>query len=227
MWRVSVELRRFRGLGSRGWSAGVAEVAISETPYVAQRAAFYAVIACWWVFGLTFWLRKRPPRAREAKRDWTSLSGLLLQAVAYFCVWFHPLQRREFSPIASGAQAVQWGLAVLTVAIAVASVWLVNASARRLGKQWALAARLVEGHTLIQDGPYRFVRNPIYTGMFGMLLATGLAAAQWIPLLVAVVLFITGTYIRIRSEEQLLRGAFGREFEEYARRVPALIPGIY
>lgn len=202
-------------------------MAISETLHVAQRAAFYAVIVCWWVFGLTFWLRKRPPRAREAKRDWTSLMGLSLQVVAYFCVWFHPLQRREFSPVASGSQVVQWGLAALTVAIAVASVWLVNVAARRLGKQWALAARLVEGHTLIQEGPYRFVRNPIYTGMFGMLLATGLAAAQWIQLLVAIVLFIAGTYIRIRSEERLLREAFGAEFEAYARKVPALIPGIY
>jgi protein-S-isoprenylcysteine O-methyltransferase Ste14 len=210
-------------------------VAISETPYgapyiapyFAQRAAFYAVIVCWWVFGLTFWLRKRPPRAREAKRDWTSLVGLLLQAIAYFCVWLHPLWRREFSPVASGSPGVGWGLAVLIVAIAAGSVWLVNAAARRLGKQWALAARLVEGHTLIQDGPYRFVRNPIYTGMFGMLLATGLAAVQWIPLLIAMVLFMVGTYIRIRSEERLLREAFGSEFEAYARRVPALIPGIY
>jgi len=113
------------------------------------------------------------------------------------------------------------------MAIAIASVWLVNAAARRLGKQWALAARLVEGHTLIQDGPYRIVRNPIYTGMFGMLLATGLAAGRWIPLLVAIVLFAAGTYIRIRSEERLLRQAFGSEFEQYARNVPALIPGIY
>ena len=200
---------------------------ISETPHLAARAAFYAVIACWWIFGLTFWLRKRPPQAREAKRDWTSLIGLFLQAAAYFMVWFHPLQRKQFSPVASGSQAAEWGLAVLTVAIAVASVWLVNAAARRLGKQWALAARLVEGHELIQDGPYRIVRNPIYTGMFGMLLATGLAAAQWIPLLIAIVLFIAGTYIRMRTEERLLSAAFGSEFEAYARRVPALIPGIY
>ena len=205
----------------------VKEVGISETAHVAARAAFYAVIVCWWVFALTFWLRKRPPRAREAKRDWTSLIGLLLQAAAYFIVWAFPLQRRHFSPIMSGSPLVQWGLAGLAVAIAVASVWLVNAAARRLGKQWALTARLVEGHTLIQDGPYRFVRNPIYTGMFGMLVATGLAVTQWVPLLVAIVLFIPGTCIRIRSEERLLREAFGSEFEEYARRVPALIPGIY
>jgi protein-S-isoprenylcysteine O-methyltransferase Ste14 len=202
-------------------------VAISSTPHLAARAAFYAVIVCWWIFGLTFWLRKRPPRAREAKRDWTSLIGLSLQAAGYFCVWSFPLRQKQFSRVASGSPAVEWGLAVLTVAIAVASVWLVNAAARRLGKQWALAARLVEGHTLIREGPYRFVRNPIYTGMFGMLLATGLVARQWFPLLVAIVLFIPGTYIRIRSEERLLRQAFGPEFEAYTRKVPALIPGIY
>lgn len=202
-------------------------MAISSTPHVAARVTFYAVIVCWWIFGLTFWLRKRPPRAREAKRDWTSLIGLLLQAAGYVCVWSSPLLQKQFSPVTSRAPVVEWGMAALTVSVAVASVWLVNAAARRLGKQWALAARLVEGHTLIQDGPYRIVRNPIYTGMFGMLLATGLAVTQWIPLLIAIVLFIPGTYIRIRSEERLLREAFGSEFEAYARNVPALIPGIY
>jgi protein-S-isoprenylcysteine O-methyltransferase Ste14 len=202
-------------------------VTISPTPHVAVRVAFYAVIVCWWIFGLTFWLRKRPPRTREAKRDWTSLIGLLLQAAGYVCVWFSPLLQRQFSPVTSRAPGVERGMAALTVSVAVASVWLVNAAARSLGKQWALAARLVEGHTLIQDGPYRFGRNPIYTGMFGMLLATGLAAGQWIPLLVAIALFIPGTFIRIRSEERLLREAFGSEFEEYARKVPALIPGVY
>jgi protein-S-isoprenylcysteine O-methyltransferase Ste14 len=210
-------------------------VAISEAALVApdialhlaQRAAFYAVIACFWIFILTFWLRKRPPRAREAKRDRTSLIGMLLQGAAYFCVWSFPLEQKHFSPVRPGSPVLEWGLAVLTVAIAVASTWLVNAAARRLGKQWALTARVVEGHTLIQDGPYRFVRNPIYTGMFGMLVATGLAVTQWIPLLVAIVLFAVGTWIRVRSEERLLREAFGSEFEAYARKVPALIPGIY
>jgi protein-S-isoprenylcysteine O-methyltransferase Ste14 len=202
-------------------------IASDVAQHIAQRAAFYAVIACWWIFLLTFWLRKRPPRAREAKRDRTSLIGMLLQAAAYFCVWSFPLEQKHFSPVRPGSPVVEWGLAVLTVAIAAASTWLVNAAARRLGKQWALTARVVEGHTLIQDGPYRFVRNPIYAGMFGMLVATGLAVTQWIPLLVAIVLFAVGTWIRVRSEERLLREAFGSEFEAYARKVPALIPGTY
>lgn len=199
----------------------------SETPHLAAYVAFYAIIVCWWIFGLTFWLRKTPPPAREKKRDRISLVGLLLQAAAYFIVWSFPLERGRFSVRSHRSPAAQWGWALLSVALAVASVWLVNSAARRLGKQWALAARLVEGHTLIQDGPYRFVRNPIYTGMFGMLLATGIAAGRWLPLLLATVLFALGTYIRIRAEERLLRSAFGREFEEYARKVPALIPGLY
>jgi len=152
---------------------------------------------------------------------------MFLQGAAYFCVWAFPLGQIHFSPVRPASPVVEWGLAVLTVAIAVASTWLVNAAARRLGKQWALAARLVEDHTLIQDGPYRFVRNPIYAGMFGMLVATGLAVTQWIPLVIAIVLFAAGTYIRVRSEERLLREAFGSEFEAYARHVAALIPGIY
>jgi hypothetical protein len=65
------------------------------------------------------------------------------------------------------------------------------------------------------------------TGMLGMLVATGLIGMEWERLAIAVVLFVVGTHVRIRAEERLLRGAFGVRFEEYARRVRALIPGIY
>ena len=202
-------------------------VAILEAMHLAQRAAFYAVIACWLVFLVEFGFRKRASRPQEVKRNRNATLGMLLEGVGYFMVWLQPLQRKQFAPFAPASQVVEWSLAVLAVAVAVFSAWLVDAASRRLGKQWALAARLVVGHKLIQDGPYGFVRNPIYLGMFGMFLATGLVLTQWIPLLVASLLFIAGTYIRIQSEERLLREAFGSEFEDYARRVPALIPGIY
>jgi len=191
------------------------------------RAVFYAVIGCWCIFLVSFALRARQPRTQETKRDRTAMAGFFLQAVGYFAVWLQPLRREQFSAIVPMPFAAEVVLAVVTVALAAASVWLVNAAARRLGKQWALAARLVEGHDLIRDGPYRLVRNPIYAGMFGLLLATGLAMSRWTTLLAACVLFVVGTVIRVRSEEKLLRQAFGAAFEEYARKVPALIPGIY
>jgi protein-S-isoprenylcysteine O-methyltransferase Ste14 len=125
------------------------------------------------------------------------------------------------------SRTIEIAVGVFTVVVAAGSVWLVMCAVRTLGQQWALAARLVEGHNLITEGPYSWVRNPIYTGMFGMLLATGLAVSRWIVLPAAIVLFAIGTVIRVRSEEKLLREAFGPQFEEYTRRVPAVLPGIY
>jgi protein-S-isoprenylcysteine O-methyltransferase Ste14 len=108
--------------------------------------------------------------------------------------------------------------------LAVGAVWFCAASIRALGQQWSLAARIVEGHKLVTEGPYSIVRNPIYTGMLGMLLATGLAVSHWIGLVFAIAMYTIGTVIRVRSEERLLREMFGREFDEYARNVRAVIP---
>jgi protein-S-isoprenylcysteine O-methyltransferase Ste14 len=188
---------------------------------------FAAVVLCWMGFAAVFLLRKRPPKEPEAKRDRWSLLGIFLQMCAYFLVWFQPPWQPFLPPVAALSGNVGIAYSVCTVALAVASVWLVAAAVRTLGKQWALAARLVEGHKLITEGPYGFVRNPIYTGMLGMLVATGLAMEHWAALDVAVVVFAVGLVIRVRSEEKLLRAAFGREFEEYAKRVPAVLPGIY
>jgi protein-S-isoprenylcysteine O-methyltransferase Ste14 len=186
-----------------------------------------AVVLCWMAFAAVFIFRRKPPKQEEAKRDRLSLLGIGLQMCAYALVWFQPPGSPFLPPVAvlSGGAGIVFS--VCTVALAVASVWLVAAAVATLGQQWAFAARLVEGHKLITAGPYRFVRTPIYTGMLGMLVATGLAMEHWKQLAVAVVLFGVGLVIRVRSEEKLLRAAFGAEFEEYARRVPAVVPGIY
>jgi protein-S-isoprenylcysteine O-methyltransferase Ste14 len=190
-------------------------------------AVFFAVMGCWVVFLAAFALRARRPVVRETKREGSALLGMALQFLCYLAVWLPSLQRTKFSPILPMGHVAELTLAVATAAIAVTSVWLVDAASRSLGKQWALAARLVEEHDLVTSGPYRWVRNPIYLGMLGLLLATGLAISRWEILVPAMLVFVVGSVIRIRCEERLLRQAFGETFEEYARKVPALIPKIY
>jgi protein-S-isoprenylcysteine O-methyltransferase Ste14 len=185
------------------------------------------VVLCWIIFASVFLLRKRNEGVQEAKRDRAAGLGVALQMCAYAVAWFQPPRSAFLPPRAALAGSVGIAFGAFTVAIAIASVWLVGAAVRSLGKQWAVAARLVGGHKLITIGPYRFVRNPIYTGMLGMLIATGLAMEHWIALGVAIVLFMIGLFIRVHTEEKLLRVAFGEEFEEYAKRVPAVLPGIY
>jgi protein-S-isoprenylcysteine O-methyltransferase Ste14 len=186
--------------------------------------AFAVVMLSWFVFVVVFalFLRQKAPSAPDRKRERTSIAGIALQGVSYAVVW--TLRRPPFTSIVSFRKSVEIALAVLTMALAIGSVWFVSAAVRTLGKQWSLAARVLEGHKLITSGPYNVVRNPIYTGMFGMLLATGLAISHWIGLLIAIVVFAVGTAIRVRSEEKLLRETFGEEFDAYARKVPAVVP---
>lgn len=186
---------------------------------------FAVVILSWIAFVIAFLARKKPPAAPEQKREPGSIAGLALQGVSYAIVW--AVHRPFFTPIAAMSKSLETTLAAFTMLLAVSSVWFTSAAVRTLGRQWSLSARLVEGHKLVKEGPYRIVRNPIYTGMLGMLLATGLAVTHWIALAIAVVVFAIGTWIRVRSEEKLLRGAFGAEFEEYARKVPAVVPYLF
>jgi protein-S-isoprenylcysteine O-methyltransferase Ste14 len=185
------------------------------------------VVLCWAIFVGIFLFRKKSAPQTESKRDRISVLGIALQAFGYFLVSFQPPGRPFLQPVAalSGAGGILFG--VFTFGLAAGSDWLVASALRTLGKQWAVAARLVEGHNLITAGPYSYVRNPIYTGMLGILIATGLAMHHWRLLPVGLVVFAVGLVIRIRSEEKLLRAAFGKEFEDYARRVPAVLPGIF
>lgn len=193
-----------------------------------MHAAVCAVVAGAWVafeVVLFLFLRRRPPQAREGARDTSSRIGLALQSLSYVVVLAS--MRERFTHIASLGQVLDIALAVSTAVLAVGSVWLMRSAFGTLGAQWSLTARVLADHELIMSGVYGLVRHPIYTGMFGLLLATGLAASHWIGLLAGLVVFWTGTSIRVRSEERLLRAAFGAQYEDYARRVPAVLPGIY
>jgi len=78
---------------------------------------------------------------------------------------------------------------------------------------------------LTMTGPYAYTRNPLYLG--SLIIAAGFALAArslWIALALALIFF--AIYIPvIRFEEQFLRSQFAG-FDEYARRVPRLLPRI-
>ena len=183
--------------------------------------AFVVMVLSWFAFVVSFLFHKKPPSPPDRKRDSSSIIGIVLQGAGYGIVW--TIRRSWFTPMFPN-KSLEIVLAVLTMFLAVWSVWFCCAAIRTLGKQWSLAARVVEGHKLVTEGPYNIVRNPIYTGMFGMLLATGLAVSHWVGLVIALVVFAIGTFIRVRSEERLLREMFGHEFDAYAHEVPAVIP---
>ncbi len=187
--------------------------------------ALFVLALCWLGFGVIVVLGKRGAERSTKRQDFKSHAGFFLQCLGYaICLSFG---RRYFSPIVRMSQTAEWLVAAFAALIAIASTWFCFAAARALGRQWALVARVIEGHELIRRGPYAVVRNPIYLAMLGMLVATGLIVSGWQGLAVATIVFMIGTEIRIRSEEKLLREALGSQFDEYAAEVPALIPRVF
>jgi protein-S-isoprenylcysteine O-methyltransferase Ste14 len=191
-----------------------------HTDYIGLTALILVALS-WILFGLIFLLRRKPAQAKEAKRDSAARWGMVLQGCGFGLVW--SMRRSYWWPI-SGWLAAEIILAALAVVLAYASNWFCYWAVQTLGKQWTYAARVIEGHELITQGPYAVVRNPIYLGMFGLMVATGLVLDIWWALGLAVILFLIGNQIRVRAEEKLLREAFGPKFDEYAQRVPAFLP---
>jgi protein-S-isoprenylcysteine O-methyltransferase Ste14 len=191
-------------------------------PGLATEIAAFVMAAGWAGFAAILAIGKRGAAKGAAQRDAKSTIGFLLQCAAYLLCFVLP--RIYFSPLLPRQPQSEVFFAALVIALTLVSVWFCFAAARALGKHWALMARVIEGHELIRQGPYAIVRNPIYLAMLGMLLATGLAVSRWQTILVSMVVFVAGTIVRIRTEEKLLRAAFGVQFDDYARAVPAFLP---
>ena len=89
-------------------------------------------------------------------------------------------------------------------------------------RAWA-AGHLAKNESLAMSGPYSYVRNPLYLGT--LLAALGFVVASRAPWLgISLTAIFLLVYIpAIELEEQHLRKLFP-EYEQYARRVPLLIP---
>ncbi len=179
-------------------------------------AAYVELGLCWILWSLAFVRpQKRAAGQKKAVRASSSRWGILLVMLSFACIWAFV---RPVGFVKSPESLIA------SMILGPPSVTLAWMATRHLDKQWRFEAALSEDHKLITTGPYRWVRNPIYASMLGMLLATGFAKTWW-PLLVAgVIFFLIGTEIRVRAEERLLAERFGEEFDQYKATTAAYIP---
>jgi protein-S-isoprenylcysteine O-methyltransferase Ste14 len=189
-----------------------------------HQAAFLVVMASWAICGALLVVHYRTLVAPGRRTKPAALVGLLLQSIGFAFVW--AWRRPPSTPLVPVGAVVQPFLDALASALAVGAVIVDVQAIRVLGRHWSLAARVLEGHELITTGPYRFVRHPIYAALLGLLVATGIVIGAPAGTALAVVFYAAGTAVRVRSEEALLRAEFGEAWQEYARRVPAVVPFV-
>lgn len=77
---------------------------------------------------------------------------------------------------------------------------------------------------LSMDGPYAYVRHPLYVGNFLLGFGFSVMANRWFLILAFVVLFYVLYVSVIDEEEKTLKSRFGDSYLEYSRNVPAFVP---
>jgi len=84
--------------------------------------------------------------------------------------------------------------------------------------------RQVYAEHLVQGGIFAHCRNPLYVGNYLILLGVGLASNSLLFFCIAMPFFTLVYRTIIAAEENFLRNKFGREFDDYCRRVNRLWP---
>ncbi len=197
----------------------------------------YAIVFVWFVW-LASWLAaaswakttvKTPARRSEYPYR-------LLQGLGFAMVFASLGQSQDYSPEPGISAAVlsflftqlwdfPWVAGWIAVLLALGGFAFAWWARLHLGTLWSSSITRKEDHTIIDTGPYGFVRHPIYAGL---LLSTIALTAVSGRLLAVIGLFAVavGIFLKARLEERFLSAELGSEaYAAYRKRVPMLVPG--
>jgi protein-S-isoprenylcysteine O-methyltransferase Ste14 len=175
------------------------------------------IFFCWAIF-IIYWIVAafRVKRTVEKQAGWWRIQILLIAAAIAFFMIRH--------------DAILWSY-TLTIGIIADIVTLIGLiiilwARTVLGGNWSTTAVLKENQELIQSGPYRYVRHPIYSGLMLMVLGVAIFYGRAIGFVAFTISFIA-SWFRARQEEKLLTKHFPEEYPNYKKRVKAFIPFVF
>lgn len=132
---------------------------------------------------------------------------------AYLPSWFR-------SAVTPGLPFTAWAGVVLAASGVALRLWAVL----QLRDRYTRTLLIQDEHTVERGGPYRWVRHPGYLGSLLCLNGFALASGNWMVAVASMVATFAAYAYRIKVEDQMLSAAFGQPYDEYRRRVPAIIP---
>jgi protein-S-isoprenylcysteine O-methyltransferase Ste14 len=179
----------------------------------------FAIIWLGWVvswMAASFWSAPTERRA-AAWQAWAYRAFIVAGAVF---VW----RGTADATAATRIWYVGYGGAYALAALALVGIVFTWWARIQLGRLWSSEITRKQGHRIIDNGPYAFVRHPIYTGLIAALLATAAAQAT-IAAFIGTALVACGLWLKARAEEHFLMAELGPDvYGSYRRRVPMLIP---
>jgi len=167
---------------------------------------------------LVMWFGAKRAKKRET---FSERAGYLVLVLAGSWLLFRPQFQLEWlNARVMPNEPVTWaiGLAITAIGVGVA-IW----ARMSLGANWSGTVTLKTDHELVQKGPYRWIRHPIYTGILVAMAGTATIRGQlagWIGM----GLVLIGFFIKAKREERFLSQEFGSSFEAHSKRTGMFLP---
>ena len=121
----------------------------------------------------------------------------------------------------------RWSLVVAGAVLMWFGIVLRQWAVLTLGRFFTVDVRIAADQTVVDTGPFIWVRHPSYTGLLLTLIGFAVALGNWLALIVAIVLPLIGTVVRIRVEERALLDGLGEPYRRYAAGRRRLIPHVW
>lgn len=153
---------------------------------------------------------------------WVQIVGGLGACVLFvylgFLLWI-PFPLSMPSNVETILQLIGLGLFLVGWGLVLWARWTLGAM---YGVSTSFAAPLQAHHRLIQNGPYAFVRHPMYLGYWLLLVGVTLFFRTWTPFVFLMICL--PLYRRAQREEKALAEKFADEWQAYAARVSMFVP---
>ncbi len=187
---------------------------------------FTKVIYLGWGMFFLYWVISAWHNSETRQRSETTLSRLvflLLLGIAIGLIAFDPL---FLGPLLWRFLPESLGIYLAGTAIMITGLGFAVWARLHLGRSWSSRVAIVKNQRLVCTGPYRIVRNPIYSGGLTAVLGTAIIIGQ-MRALVSILFALLAFLKKMKVEEAMLRERFGPEYLDYQSRVKSLIPFIY
>jgi protein-S-isoprenylcysteine O-methyltransferase Ste14 len=198
---------------------------VRPLPYTnsGARIAFYVVLGVFVVLEQRVRLRSWRNRRHGTQADQGSLLVVLVSVFVGLGGGFALAAGLHETAIPD----LRWPIFVVGLVVMCAGIAIRQWSVTLLGELFTIDVRVHDDQTIVERGPYRFVRHPSYTGLIMTFVGIGLALGNWAALAVLTVVPTAGLVVRIRSEERALLDGVGEPYRRFAASRARLIPGLW
>jgi len=192
--------------------------------FVLANNVLIEVWAVWILFYAYWWIASGRVKRTERRESAASRISYMIVTIAAFMLLFVSRARVGFLGwrFIALSLAIEYAGLGVTVAGALFAVW----ARLIIGRNWSSAVTIKQDHELIRQGPYAFLRHPIYSGILLMVLGTAITIGE-VRGLIAFALAFLGFRMKSLVEERFMAEQFGGQYADYQRHVKALIPFLY